>query len=391
MSVPNHSTADRRAIFIAPAANLLPSMAVATLGIALPDVRQTLSLSEVEAGSLFSSIFIFAALASPVSGRLSDKIGRKAVLLMGILALSTGFALSSLTPNYTRMLAALGLAGCGYGFTTPSLYALMSDLLPAKRGLATALVSVAYGIGGALGSILASFVIARSGWHAAFMTAGVIGFVIALAEALSVKSSFPGAAQRRHQPYRKALNRGVILLALAEFFGGSVFWSSASWTATVLRSAKELTLQETGFVMAIWGLTPMVGALLLGALSDRYGRKPVILASAYTGAAAAFVVYSWLSTPAALAVGLAVFGTLKATAPTLIVALAQDSAPADSAGAASGVVMSMHYVSAVVAPLIAGRLIASTGDMVLAMILTASAPLIIYGGLIAAVRERQSY
>jgi MFS family permease len=389
--VPNHSNADRRAIFIAPAANLLPSMVVATLGIALPDVRQTLSLSEVEAGSLFSSIFIFAALASPISGRLSDKIGRKAVLLIGILALSTGFALSSLTPSYTLMLPALGLAGCGYGFTTPSLYALMSDLLPAKRGLATALVSVAYGIGGALGSVLASFVIAESGWRAAFIAAGAIGLVIALVEALSVKSGFHGATPRRHQPYRKALNRGVALLALAEFFGGSVFWSSASWTATVLRSAKQLTLQETGFVMGIWGLTPMVGALLLGALSDRFGRKPVILASAYTGAVAAFVVYSWLSTPAALAVGLAVFGTLKATAPTLVVALAQDSAPADSAGAASGVVMSMHYVSAVVAPLIAGHLIAATGDMVLVMILTASVPLIIYGGLIAAVRERHSY
>ena len=310
------------------------------------------------------------------------------MLVIGIIALSAGFALSGLSRTYPLTLALLGLAGCGYGFITPSLYALMSDLLPQRRGLATALVSVAYGIGGALGFLLASFIIAQAGWRAAFIAAGAIGLMITGIETLLVKNAYEGPVPRSRLPYKKALSRSLILLGLAEFFGGSVFWSSASWTATVLRTVKELSLKETGFVMGIWGLTPMIGALLLGALSDRFGRKAVILSSAYAAAVVSFVVYYWLSSPGALALGLAVFGTLKATVPTLIVALAQESASADSAGAASGVVMSMHYVSAVVAPLLAAHLIASTGDMALAMILTSSAPLVIYGGLIAAVREK---
>ena len=386
--MPNQSNVDWQTTLIAPCANLLPSMVVATLGISLPEVRQSFSLSEIEAGSLFSVIFIVAAVASPISGRFSDKIGRKAVLIIGISALSLGFALSSLSHRYLVMLMLLGLVGLGYGFTSPSLYALMSDLLPTRRGLGASLVSVAYGIGGSLGSLTASFMIARAGWRMAFLTVGIIGAVITGVELIKVKNVSERPAIQRHLPYRKSLSRGLILLAVAEFFGGSVFWSSASWTATVLRTAKELTLSETGYVMGLWGLTSMIGALLLGTLSDRFGRKTVILWSAYLGACASFVVYDLLTSPVSLALGLFLFGTLKATAPTLVVALAQESSSTEIAGTASGAIMSMHYMAAVVAPLIAGQLIASTGDMIFTMILTSSLPLLVYAGLISAVREK---
>src|SRR6266508_2435423 len=91
--------------------SLVPSMTVATLGMALPDVRKSLALSEVEAGALFSTVFIVAVVASAVAGRLSDKIGRKAVLVTGIASLSLGFALSGLSPSYAPMLALLAFAG----------------------------------------------------------------------------------------------------------------------------------------------------------------------------------------------------------------------------------------------------------------------------------------
>jgi MFS family permease len=134
----------------------------------------------------------------------------------------------------------------------------------------------------------------------------------------------------------------------------------------------------------------MVGALVLGGLSDRVGRRVVILWSAFPAAIIGFVVYYWLASPLTLTLGLGIFGTLQATAPTLIVALAQEAATAENAGTASGVVMSMHYVAAVVAPLIAAQLIASTGDMILTMILTSSLPLLVYGSLIATVKEKRA-
>lgn len=375
---------------VAAAANILPSMVVATLGIALAEIRQTLVLSELEAGSLFSAIFVVAAVSSAVAGRLTDKIGRKTVLLIGLSAVFLGFALAGLSPAYLLLLLSLALTGLGYGFTTPSLYALMSDLLPGKRGFGASLVSVAYGTGGFLGSVISSSAIAWSGWRTAFFIVSAIGLSITALEAIRVKPVFVKDATRSRLSYRKSVNRSILILALAEFLGGSVFWSSASWTPTVLRTVKELNLHETGLVMGVWGLTPMVGALVLGGLSDRVGRRVVILWSAFPAAIIGFVVYYWLASPLTLALGLGIFGTLQATAPTLIVALAQEATTAENAGTASGVVMSMHYVAAVVAPLIAAQLIASTGDMILTMILTSSLPLLVYGGLIAMVKEKRA-
>src|SRR3990172_11082775 len=160
---------DWPAVLMASAATLTPAAAVATLGITLPEIRETLLLSELQAGSLFSIIFIVAVVASNVAGRLSDTLGRKLVLITGAGSLSLAFALSGLSGSYPVMLAALGWAGLGYGFITPSLFALMSDLMPGRRGLATSLVSVFYGLGGLSGAVIASSVTAAAGWRASFL------------------------------------------------------------------------------------------------------------------------------------------------------------------------------------------------------------------------------
>jgi AAHS family 3-hydroxyphenylpropionic acid transporter len=328
-----------------------------------------------------------AAIGSAIGGRLSDKIGRKRVLVIGLVLLALGFSAASYASTYAFMTAFLAVTGVGYGFTTPSLYALMADLLPERRGLGATLVSVFYGLGLWAGALIASFLLARVHWQIAFLAVGLFGFLLAAIEGVAIKNIAPKVTHARI-PYRNVIDRPLVVLALAEFFGGAVFFSSASWTATVLRMAKGLNLSETGFVMGLWGLTPMIGALVLGPLSDKLGRKSIIVGTAFPAALAAFVSFYYLQSPAALAAGLVIFGILKASVPTLIVPLAQESASPDAAGAAAGVIMTMHYVSAFTAPLVTAALITGTGNMILALILTSVIPLVIYGCLIATVREK---
>jgi MFS family permease len=265
----------------------------------------------------------------------------------------------------------------------------MSDLLPHRRGLGASLVSVAYGIGGAVGAVLASRVAAAFGWRAAFVTVAAIATTIMLLQLYWIRNSQRPTSAAQSGSFRDALSIPILILALAEFVGGSVFWSCAAWTPTLLRSAKALTLQETGWVMGVLSLANMVGSFSLGSLSDKLGRKRVIILSALPAAVAACVTFYWLNSPIAIALGIFGFGTLKATVPALVVALAQEAAPAGGPGAASGIIMSLHYASGVLAPLIAAQLIIGTGDIVLAMILVSAVPLILYAGLIGAVREHR--
>jgi MFS family permease len=366
----------------------MPSMMVATLGIALPEIRRAFNLSEVAAGSLFSVMMLIAAITSGIAGRLADRIGRKSVLVTGLSLLAVGFVGAGVAPHPLVHFTLLAVTGIGYGFTPPSLYAIMSDLLPHRRGFGASLVSVAYGSGGAIGAILASRVMVAFGWRAAFVTVGLIAAADMLLQLAWIRDQHSRHRAAQTGSFRRAVSLPILLLALAEFVGGSVFWASAAWTPTLLRTDKALTLQQAGWMMGILSMANMWGSFSLGSLSDRFGRKRVVALSAFPAALAAFALFYWLREPLAIAIGIAVFGTLKASVPALVVALAQETAPPGNAGTASGIIMSLHYFSGVVAPLIAAQVIAGTGDMVLAMILTTSVPLLFYGCLIGAVREQ---
>lgn len=363
-------------------------MMVATLGIALPEIRQTFSLSEVAAGSMFSVMMLIAALTSAVAGRLADKLGRKRMLVTGLSLLAAGFSAAGLSPQPILFFLSLAATGVGYGFTAPSLYAIMSDLLPDRRGLGTGLVSVAYGSGGAIGALLASRVTANYGWRAACIAVGAIAAADMLLQLFCIRDRRAARDIARAGSLRDALTLSILILAGAEFLGGSVFWASAAWTPTLLRSAKNLSLADTGWIMSVLSIANVIGSFCLGILSDRFGRRRVVMLSAFPAALAAFVLFYWLASPLSLAIGIAVFGVIKASVPALVVALAQETAPAGNAGAAAGIIMSLHYFSGVVAPLIAAQIITASGDIVAAMILTTSVPLILYGCLIGAVRER---
>ena len=381
------------AVLTVASANALPAMTVVTLGIVLPEVRASLRLSEVQAGALFSLIFIAASLASLAAGRLADRAGRFGVLLLGLVLLAVPMLLA-LTDSYVAALGLLAAAGIGYGFVNIALYALLSDLLPTRRGVGTGLVSVAYGAGAFVGPLFAGTVTAAAGWRAAFVAVGAVALAMAGLQALcrrTVEALYTGPGVASSPAFRlsfaRSVNREIALVTAGGFFGGVLFWATSSWAPTVLRTDKGLTLGEAAMVMAAWGAMPMVGSILVGILSDRLGRKLVMLWIALPGALAVVGIYTLLHSVAALAVGFALLGLIRSPVPSQVVALGQDSAETRAAGTASGLVMSGYYAAAVVVPLVTGAIMAGLRDGVRTMVIVLPVGLIVYGALIAAVRE----
>lgn len=384
------------AVLTVASANALPAMTVVTLGIVLPELRASLRLSEVQGGALFSVLFIAASLASLVGGPLADRAGRFAVLLVG-MGLLCAPGLLVFTEGYAAALALFALAGVGYGLASIGLYALVSDLLPARRGLGAGLLSVAYGTGALVGPLLASAVTARAGWRAAFVAVAAIGLAltglqIARRRAVgALRSAGATAAVPRvsRSSLRQSLNRDVALVTGASFFGGVLFWATSSWAPSVLRADKGLALGDAAVIMAASGAMPMVGAVAVGLLSDRFGRKRVMVAIALPGALAVIAIYTLLHSVAALTLGFAVLGLIRSPIPSQPVALAQDAAETHATATASGLVMSAYYAAAVVVPLVTGAVIATLRDGVRTMIIVVPLGLVVHAVLVAAVRERR--
>lgn len=121
-------------------------------------------------------------LAKPLSGRLSDRLGRKPLILVGLLLVAATL------PVIPRLSAPLPLAalsavlGLGVAIVTPSTTALVADLVRAGRmGSAMGVFGTIWDSGEAAGPVLAGILVARAGYGVAFgaLAAG-LGFVALL-------------------------------------------------------------------------------------------------------------------------------------------------------------------------------------------------------------------
>src|SRR5204863_10162129 len=124
----------------------------------------------------------------------------------------------------------------------------------------------------------------------------------------------------------------------------------------------------------------------VGLLSDRLGRKRVMLWIALPGAIATIGIFTLLHSVAALVLGFALLGLIRSPIPSQVVALGQDSAESHAAATASGLVMAGYYAAAVVVPLVTGAVMAGLGDGVRTMAIVLPVGLCMYGALIGAVR-----
>jgi DHA1 family tetracycline resistance protein-like MFS transporter len=102
-------------------------------------------------GTLFAAIQFFLA---PVLGALSDRFGRRPVILISALGLSLDYALIALAPNLWWLLAGRAIAGfCSASISVPSAY-IADVTAPEERARAFGLVSAAFGVGFVLGPFI---------------------------------------------------------------------------------------------------------------------------------------------------------------------------------------------------------------------------------------------
>lgn len=272
----------------------------------MPQIQPDLGLSNFQVGMIASGLSLSWAIAGLTVGPLSDRLGsRKPILLAATLMFCACSFLSGLAGGFVALLAARLLMGAAEGGVMPVSHAMIvAEVKPERRGLG---MGVGQNLGSSLlGSTVAPLVLvpiaAVWGWRNGFYLAAVPGLITAGLIWLTLREPPRELAAEAHAVpvigYRQAIaHRNVLLCAAIAVLLVSYLVVAWSFLPLFLVNLKGYSGTEMGGVMAVLGISSAISAFVLAGLSDRWGRKPVFLASCLVGAILPVGALLWTGSP----------------------------------------------------------------------------------------------
>jgi MFS family permease len=135
----------------------------------LPLYAKTMGLNDAEIAVVLGAQLGMAMVAKPITGRLSDRVGRIPVIVGGLLLCAVALPLIFRSESLTAFVLVTPLLGLGVGAVTPVTNALIADLASARRlGAAMGVFGTIWDIGEAAGAMIAGFLIGGLGYAATF-------------------------------------------------------------------------------------------------------------------------------------------------------------------------------------------------------------------------------
>lgn len=325
-------------------------------------IRADLAISNAEAGFAFTVLWGVYALLQYPSGRLSDRLSRKPLLVAGLLLAAVGFALLGSAPSYLPFLAGAVVVGVGAGLYPTAARALVSDLFVERRGQAFGLHTASGDLGGVVAAVVAAAVVAVS-WRLASPPVLVVLVLTALAihvwsdEAYEVRGVDVAVVETARRLFRDSQTRWL-LLAYVLF---AVTWQSAvAFLPSFLRAAKGL---PPALATASFGALFVVGVLakpMAGVLGDLAGRTRVASVALLTGALALALVLLADWTPVVLA-GVLVFAFGLMAYPPVMQAALMDAFPDASMGGDLGAMRTVYIGLGSAGPTLVGVIADAAG------------------------------
>jgi ACS family hexuronate transporter-like MFS transporter len=258
------------------------------LNFLMPFVQPELDLNNTEVGILAGALSLTWACAAFLIGMVSDAWGsRKGLLVLATLAFSACSVASGLASTFLAMLGARMLMGVSEGGIMPISQSLIaSEVAPRHRGLA---MGVTQNFGSNLfGSFIAPVLLVAFakafGWRHAFFLAAAPGIVTSLLIWRFVheppRESARASGTEARWTLRQALaERNVLICALLGILLVSYLVVCWAFMPLYLTRVRHYDVQTMGWLMGTLGISATVGAFAISALSDRIGRRPLMIAT----------------------------------------------------------------------------------------------------------------
>jgi DHA1 family multidrug resistance protein-like MFS transporter len=329
----------------------------------MPFYVESMGASGTELGLLVAISPFIQLIASPLWGSMSDRYGRKPVLLLGLLGYGISMVLFGLADQLWMLFAARGAGALLSAATMPTTMAYISDSTSEEdRGGGMGILGAATGLGMVLGPALGGLLAQDSLSTPFFLTAAVclltlLLVLLLLPESLPARDRGRRTTQRRPGTRLQGLRRelagpmGILLfMAFLLSFGLTNFQGIFGYYAL---KKFEYGTEEVGWILTVAGLvSALTQGILTGPLTKHWGEAKVIKATLLASAIGFGLLLAADSLPTVL-LTTGLFTLPNALLRPAVISLTSKYA-GDSQGVAMGLNNSCNSLGRVVGPIWAG-------------------------------------
>ena len=257
------------------------------LPVLFPSMQEELGLTLQDLGNLVGILAIAWGVAAFAMGYLSDRLGRRKVLVPAVIVFSLMSALSGLATGLLSLLVIRAMMGAAEGPVASTGVAVAVEAShPKRRGMNNGIFQCMISLFGlALGPIIATQLLQYMSWHYVFMLVGVPGlilagfmwFIIREPESMQVGT----AAHAAPKPSLGSLfqHRNVSLAMLTLMCAMTGIFVMAAMMPVYLQGYLKLDTVQMGYVTSAIGFGGFLGQFGIPAISDIIGRKMATLLS----------------------------------------------------------------------------------------------------------------
>jgi FSR family fosmidomycin resistance protein-like MFS transporter len=375
---------DRRAMSALAAGHLGTDFANGALPALLPFLVDRFDLSYTLAATLMLASAVSASVVQPVFGLWSDRRGAIWLLPGGVALAGVGIALAADAPSYWLVLVFVTLSGLGVAAYHPEGSKFAAYASGRKRASGMSAFSVGGNLGFALGPVVATPLVLAFGLRGGLLLAlpclAIAGLLVALTPYL--RTFVP---DRRDASSSVGEDRyGALALLLAVVAFRSLAWFGLVTFVPLWEVSLGHSEAFGNRLLALMLLAGGLGTILAGPAADRFGRRPILVASLLAAGPLILVfvtVGGWVGALALAGVGVCVIGTFGVT-----MVLSQEYLPR-RIGMASGLSIGLSIGLGGVAAVALGA-VADAVDLRTALYICAAAPVVGLGLALMLPRSR---
>lgn len=332
----------------------------------MPFFAEDMGANPTELGLLMAVYSFMQLISAPIWGRVSDKIGREPVMMIGILGLSVSFILMAISSQLWMLFIARIIGGLLSSANMPTTMAYVADITSEEdRGKGMGIIGAATGLGFIFGPAIGGL-FSKTSLNMPFYLAAASSFITFLLVLFVLKESLSKEKRGQHADKKSSIWSSFsgslsILYILQWFISLSLSGLEASFAYFAAKKA-GLDAIDLGYIFMIMGFgSALVQGGLVGRFSKKYGEGTVIQGGIIVSTIG-FVLILLVNSFTTAAIFLTIFGLGNGVIRPCVSALLTKKSTAGH-GSATGLLSSFDSFGRIIGPPLGGWLFSITAGL----------------------------